>query len=272
MVDDSSKATFKVVGKFLETDAPLVKVTVKSGAVREGVLVQTKAMAEKVDEFTWSPAGHTGFFVRIKHVTRPQGDLALRVAGEAIPENEWMSVAALTDRIDKITQPFKTTIPVVIVDRVSDIPGHGDSTDVAGGATTLDRIYLIRSGLEAGKADVTLFHEMLHFGLRRFLSKPEYIRQMHALYTKDAWVQQNADEWVAGPEGAGLRAEGYGDDYIRARGVDEALASLAEIMETNPSGYRNNGLMAKAKRSIQEWIAKLGALVGNEAFARKWRA
>jgi hypothetical protein len=84
-----------------------------------------------------------------------------------------MSVAALTECVDKLTKPFKTTISVVIVDRVSDIPDHGDSTEVAGGATTQDRIYLIRCGIAAGQADVTLFHEMLHFGLRRFLSKPE---------------------------------------------------------------------------------------------------
>lgn len=88
-----------------------------------------------------------------------------------------MSVAVPAEPLHKRTQPFESMILVVIVDRVSDIPGHGDSTDVAGGATTLDRIYLIRSGIAAGDADVTLFHEMLHFGLRRFLSKPEYIRQ-----------------------------------------------------------------------------------------------
>ena len=183
-----------------------------------------------------------------------------------------MSVAVLTEKIDKITKPFKTTIPVVIVDRASEIPGHANSTEVAGGATTQDRIYLIRNALTAGDADVTLFHEMLHFGLRRFLSKPEYIRQMQALYTKDAWVQQKADEWVAGSEGADLRKQDYPEYYIRARGVDEALASLAEIMQTNPSGYRNNDGMAKAKRAVREWIAKLGALVRNQAFARKWRA
>lgn len=124
-------------------------------------------------------------------------------------------------------------IPVVIVNQVSEIPPRADRAGVAGNATALNGVYLIRSGIAAGEADVALFHETLHFDLRRFLSKPEYIRQMHALYTKDAWVQQNADEWVAGPEGAGLRAEGYGDDYIRARGVDEALAELAELTQTD---------------------------------------
>lgn len=175
VIDDTSKATFRVVGKKLETDAPVEKVTIKTGEVREGVFVADKAMAEAVDPFTWKPTGYAGrgYFVRIKYVIRPQGDLALRAVGEAIPESEWLSVAALSEHIDKITQPFKTTISVVIVDRVSDIPGQANSTDVAGGARTQDRIYLILNGLAAGDPHVALFHEMLHFGLRRSLSKPE---------------------------------------------------------------------------------------------------
>jgi len=54
---------------------------------------------------------------------------------------------------------------------------------------------------------------------------------------------------MAGEEGAALRAKGDSHGYIRARGVDEALADLAEILQTEPAGYQTNALMARAKRA-----------------------
>lgn len=81
-------------------------------------------------------------------------------------DNSRSSIAAVTQRVDELLKPFKATIPMVVVDRISEISGHADSTAIAGGATTNYRIYLIRSGLETGQLDVTLFHEMLHVDVR----------------------------------------------------------------------------------------------------------
>lgn len=67
----------------------------------------------------------------------------------------------------------------------------------------------------------------MHFGLRRFLTREEYIRATHDLFAKDAWIRQQALAWENSAEGRAL-AEKQDADYVRARGVDEALARLAE--------------------------------------------
>lgn len=116
----------------------------------------------------------------IKHVIRPNNaqEVAFSKASNERPESEWLSVAAIAQRVNDLLEPFKTTIPVVVVDRVSDIPGFADSTAVAAGATTNDRIYLVRAGLRGNEIDVTLFHEMLHFGVRRLLPRSQYATTM----------------------------------------------------------------------------------------------
>lgn len=202
VVDDASKATFKVVGK---------KVRGQSGEVREGVLVPTKAMAEKVDEFTWSPAGHTGFFVRIKHVTRPQGtDQAFSMSGRAVPAAQQMSVASLTQLVDKHLEQFGKRPTVVILDSINDsrLPSSVDTTGVtvADGLTHEGVIYLFRDGLQdATHASVTFFHELLHYGLRRFLSEPQFIKAMRQLYSTDKTIRAEADKCVRSNDGRNLR-------------------------------------------------------------------
>lgn len=76
---------------------------------------------------------------------------------------QWLSVAKIADCAKKITQQFKTRIRVEIVDTVADIPGHANSTDVTSGATTNDRVYLVRKGLRADNVEVTVFHNAFHF-------------------------------------------------------------------------------------------------------------
>lgn len=74
-----------------------------------------------------------------------------------------LSVAELSDRVKKITDQFQATIPVEIMDTVADIPRHANSTDVAGGTTTNDRIYLVREGLRADSVEITVFQNTLLF-------------------------------------------------------------------------------------------------------------
>ncbi len=71
VVDDQSKAVYKVWGDKLETDAPVVKVSTAAGKVLKGVWVPDRAIATAVDRFTWKPKGQDNYFVRIKHVIRP---------------------------------------------------------------------------------------------------------------------------------------------------------------------------------------------------------
>lgn len=55
---------------------------------------------------------------------------------------------------------------------------------------------------------------------------------------------------------------------MRARGVDEALAELAEI---NEGGYRNNDLLAKVRRIVLRWVAAIAEKFGFHDVATRFR-
>ncbi|HMV22608.1 MAG TPA: hypothetical protein PKE50_15160 [Rhodocyclaceae bacterium] len=57
------------------------------------------------------------------------------------------------------------------------------------------------------------------------MTRAQYIEHLGRLYASDGWVRHKADQWIAGPEGMALHERGDSEGYIRARGVDEALAA-----------------------------------------------
>jgi len=144
------------------------------------------------------------------------------------------------------------------------------SAGSAAGVTTGGKIYLFRDA-NATTADVvqTLWHELVHYGLRRFLTKEQYIAQMQKLYDRDLWVKAKAEAWLATDGDDVKQARKAGEAYARARGVDEALAELAE---TSEGEYRNNTLKAKAIRQTARWIAAVAERFGFHEFAAKYRA
>jgi hypothetical protein len=69
---------------------------------------------------------------------------------------------------------------------------------VVSGMVYAGRNYLFREGLnDTAAVATTLWHELLHYGLRRFLSREQYIAQLGELYIKDAWIN-SADGLAAG--------------------------------------------------------------------------
>ncbi len=191
--------------------------------------------------------------------------------GDAIPESEWLSVGLLEEETSKLLEPFATEIPVLIRDTARDAGIESADDGVTSGAVYNGRIHLFRDGLTDRAAVVrTLWHELLHFGFRRFMTEEQYIAKMGELYMKDGWVRNRANAWMQTAEAKKL-AETKKHGYVRARAVDEALADLAEIMQTEPTGYQNNTKLAQAKRTISEWIAKLADFFGFKEAAQAWR-
>ncbi|MDP2830266.1 MAG: hypothetical protein Q8O37_16890 [Sulfuricellaceae bacterium] len=189
----------------------------------------------------------------------------------AIPEAEWLSVSAIEEETSKLVEPFATEIPVLFHDTIGDIGVKSTDDGVVSGAVHGGKIHLFRDGLADRSAVVrTLWHELLHFGFRRFMTEPQYIAKMNTLYMQDAWVRSKAKSWVDSKEGKKL-AETKSPAYARARGVDEALAELAEVIQTNPTGFQTNTLEAKAIRTVREWVAKLADFFGFKEAAQTWR-
>ena len=79
-----------------------------------------------------------------------------------------------------------------------------------------------------------------------------------------------ANAWLITDEALQL-SQTKSPDYMRARAVDEALAELAEILYTEPTGYQNNTILAKTKRVVSEWIARIAESFGFKEAATAWR-
>lgn len=85
----------------------------------------------------------------------------------AIPESEWRSVAGISDQADQLLQHIATTVPVLVVNRESDVlPVAVPPNDwVSAGRSYSGRIYLVREGLEYRAVVVRiLWHELLQLG------------------------------------------------------------------------------------------------------------
>jgi len=188
-----------------------------------------------------------------------------------VPADRQLSVGALTQVVEERLAQFRHQLPIVIRDSVDEVDLRGASENdgaVTSGMTHGGRVFLFRDGLtDTGEAVRTLWHELLHYGLRRFLTRDQYIAEMQRLYGRDAWIKAKADAWAATDEANDAHAQGSG--YALARGVDEALAELAE---TSEGGYRNTGVVATAKRAVLKWLAEMAERFGFHEWATAYRS
>jgi hypothetical protein len=188
-----------------------------------------------------------------------------------LPVSRQVSQAVAADEIEKRIGGFAHQPPIRIEDRAEGIvPGARDDDGVSG-AVYNGTIYLFRDQLSS-RTDVqrTLFHELFHYGLKRFLTRDEYETQMLLLYGRDAWIAERADEWSQTQEGDWATEHG-GKTYARARGVEEALARLAE---PNAGHYLQTSVTQRVLRNVSSWIANLADKLGfKEAAAqiRGWK-
>lgn len=75
LIVNQDKATFKLEGKKIITNAPLREYTTRAGKTLKGVWVPDGKMAKEVDEYTWKAKNFDGnFFVRIEHIQRPNAE------------------------------------------------------------------------------------------------------------------------------------------------------------------------------------------------------
>ncbi|WP_332671654.1 hypothetical protein [Aromatoleum sp.] len=147
----------------------------------------------------------------VVELTDPNGSNRAQAAGgegaafsQAVgraPEANWMSVSRISEQADQLLEPCATTIPLVVLDREGDAPGVTvPANDRVSSVFSKDgRMPLVREGWPNDATVVrTIWHALLHLGLRRFLTREQYVRQMNQLFLKDAWIRQHAQAWVAG--------------------------------------------------------------------------
>lgn len=105
----------------------------------------------------------------------------------AISKDAQLSDATTTQVVEERTAEFSHQAPVLIRDSIGDVLGGtaNDGGAVAGGMVRDGQIYLFRDG-RANTADVakTLWYELVHCGLRRLLTKEQYVGGMCDLFAQ----------------------------------------------------------------------------------------
>ena len=228
------------------------KPLVAKGVERQKKLLIENGLGRAVDELL---AGRTD-------------DTAFSLKGEKVAESDMMTDAEIISVIEPILSQFDTEIPVRIA---KDIPkelagvlGVEDS-DAASGFVHGGKIWLIRSGIQdAAVLRRVLFHELLHFGIRRFMSKDQYIQNMKALYDADKTVRNVANAWANTDEAKQLSKDGHSPAYIMARATDEALATISEELNTRDIdglvifNKKDQGLI----QALRNWVAGIARKLG----------
>ena len=187
--------------------------------------------------------------------------------GKKLDEKDWLPTGQIVDQVTDLLKQFKTEIPVTIIDNDGDVlpaSAVGDDGGATMGFVYRGRIHIVRSGVATPEAVTsTLFHELLHFGIRRFVPEKEYIAQMRELYRADPWIAAKTEAWLDSADGLAT-AKKYGDEIAAARGVDEALAELAEELhaERTAPGVKIGSQLAKAAQNVISWLKKMAQMFG----------
>lgn len=221
VVDDARDAVFHKVGDKLETDAPVVRITTGKGNELDGVIVQSRSLAVSIDPRTWKPKGQDGFFVRMKHVIRPQGDSPAAFSLDSgaghddnvssAPLTQWDADKAIGTALSHLESGVQG-VEFASVQSFGDLPTEilkqAERDGVSGGVKGVfhdGKVYLV---LDANKSPEdlqnTVFHELYgHAGLQKLFGK-NVTTQLDQLYRN-----------IGGLDGLQAIAEAHGIDLNR---------------------------------------------------------
>lgn len=197
-------------------------------------------------------------------------DVALSISERLVPLPivQRMTQAAVLAEVDNRISQFAHQPTIVVRPTAKGVlPGARDGDSISG-AVHDGKIFLFLDQLgSANDVGETLFHELLHYGLRKIFSRDQFTAEMHKLYQRDAWIKDRADAWAKTHEG--LIAKNFGGaDYALARGVDEALARLAE---PNAGEFTRTDLYNRTVQNVTRWMADLAQTLGFKDTAAKLR-
>ena len=194
--------------------------------------------------------------------------LSLSGASVALPVEERVSTATAADEVENRIGQFSHQPPVLIRDSAQGVIPGATASDGIAGAVYGGKIHLFLDQLGSRRdVQTTLFHELFHYGLRRFLTREQYVEQLTRLAQRDSSILAEARRWVQSPHGQRVLASG-GDAYVLARGVDEALATLAE---PNAGAFLRQGASQKLRRALQDWLAGVADFLGFKQTAAEIR-
>lgn len=128
------------------------------------------------------------------------------------------------------------------------------------GVVSDGQVYLFRSGINSGvEGQKTIFHELLHRGLRNLIPMNEYVVQMDRLYRQFPQLREASAEWLTDAQNQADVAK-YPDAMQWAIATEESMAIMAE------------GRMPPTMlRRLGNWLANIAARLGLNGLARNIR-
>lgn len=213
----------------------------------------------------------TGMAPELNQAPDLQGvDIPLSVSERSVPVPvvQRMTEAAVLAEVDNRIHQFAHQPTVIVRATAKGVLQGTSDGDAIYGAVHNGAIYLFLDQLtSASDVQKTLFHELLHYGLRKIYSREEFTAQMHKLYQRDASIKGYADRWITTKEGEAAHSFG-GADYAIARGVDEALARLAE---PNAGDFIRTDMYSKTVQHVTGWLAEVAQSMGFDGVAAELR-
>ncbi|MBU3551393.1 LPD5 domain-containing protein [Polynucleobacter sp. MWH-Berg-3C6] len=224
-----------------------------------------------VDELPALRAAFDSFFQTVETAPTDKGIRIFSRLGEGKTSGS-ISTKQVETLVTNLTSRFGSIPAIKVMNKVSDLfPSESADSDArVTGAVVNGEIVLFLKGLKTTEdVERTVFHELLHYGLRRFLSKDQFITQMNKLYAVDESLRAYADNWMK-TDAVGIDTLTiHGEQYAKARGIDEALANLAEV---NPEQYFKPTAWTKTTETLRKWLAQLADFLGFKTYATQIRA
>lgn len=167
-----------------------------------------------------------------------------------------VDVGAVQRIVNAITEQWKSTNPVVVVQSAKDIPDanvrramrRDGAMDAEGLVAPDGTIYLIADNLtDEARAKAVLFHEGLgHVGLEK-LFREKLDSVLNALYKSNPKLRADTDAWIKD------NPDAYkGDSDPLARAVEEVLAERSEAGKLEPS------LLNRLATVVRSFVRRLG--------------
>ena len=224
-----------------------------------------------IDELPALRAAFDSFFQTVETAPTDKGIRIFSRLGEGKTSGS-ISTKQVETLVTNLTSRFGSIPAIKVMNKVSDLfPSESADSDArVTGAVVNGEIVLFLKGLKTTEdVERTVFHELLHYGLRRFLSKDQFITQMNKLYAVDESLRAYADNWMK-TDAVGIDTLTiHGEQYAKARGIDEALANLAEV---NPEQYFKPTAWTKTTETLRKWLAQLADFLGFKTYATQIRA
>jgi ATP:corrinoid adenosyltransferase len=248
IAESADKATFKLNGDKILTNAPATQVTTKKGKVLDGVFVPDESMAKAVDQFTYQANGRgNGWFVRLRHIERPS--VQFSKSNQKTDSTIEQVKSWLPDRVKGLVDVGK----LIVIQSADSVPQSASAFDVGGVEgyydEAADKLYLVADMLNQDNINQVLLHELYH----RAEATDEKLQAAIAKFNADL-----KRRFYAASKGMGSAIEQAAYKRVMAAGT-KAADQISEFKAYMVSEWAKNpdSVTGKIRKAIADFVAAI---------------